>query len=150
MTYSTYLLTVDPCISGTASSINRSILTTYGIAIAYLAWSQDAMWHWHFDSPSNSPSSPFFFYPLVVTLRKGVDSIPSFIRSNHHFVPPIMGDGSINASGKNHKKYRKDKPWDTEDIDHWKQEEWDPSCLKAPFLGNWFVLVRPLTKSLIW
>jgi len=24
---------------------------------------------------------------------------------------------------KNHNKYRKDKPWDTDDIDHWKQEE---------------------------
>lgn len=25
---------------------------------------------------------------------------------------------------KNHNKYRKDKPWDTDDIDHWKVEEW--------------------------
>ena len=25
---------------------------------------------------------------------------------------------------KNHKKYRKDKPWDTDDIDHWKTDEW--------------------------
>lgn len=24
---------------------------------------------------------------------------------------------------KNHKKYRRDKPWDTDDIDHWKVEE---------------------------
>lgn len=29
-----------------------------------------------------------------------------------------------NASGKNHKKYRRDKPWDSADIDHWKIEEW--------------------------
>ena len=35
---------------------------------------------------------------------------------------------------KNHNKYRKEKPWDTDDIDHWKQEEWDPDYLKAPFL----------------
>ncbi len=25
---------------------------------------------------------------------------------------------------KNHNKYRKDKPWDTDDIDHWKIDEW--------------------------
>ena len=47
-----------------------------------------------------------------------------------------MENDGPSAGGKNHKKYRKDKPWDTEDIDHWKQEEWDPSCLKAPFLGT--------------
>lgn len=26
-------------------------------------------------------------------------------------------------AAKNHNKYRKDKPWDSEDIDHWKIEE---------------------------
>jgi len=26
---------------------------------------------------------------------------------------------------KNHNKYRRDKPWDTPDIDHWKNEKWD-------------------------
>tara|TARA_R110002050_G_scaffold34561_1_gene87177 strand:+ start:581 stop:730 length:150 start_codon:yes stop_codon:yes gene_type:complete len=25
-----------------------------------------------------------------------------------------------------HNKYRRDKPWDTPDIDHWKQEKWTP------------------------
>lgn len=30
---------------------------------------------------------------------------------------------------KNHNKYRKDKPWDNEDIDHWKNEEWDDEQL---------------------
>ena len=30
---------------------------------------------------------------------------------------------------KNHKKYRKDKPWDTDDINHWQQEEWNPDDL---------------------
>jgi ribosomal RNA assembly protein len=25
---------------------------------------------------------------------------------------------------KNHNKYRRDKPWDSADIDHWKIEEW--------------------------
>jgi len=39
------------------------------------------------------------------------------------------------ASGvKNHNKYRKDKPWDNEDIDHWKQEEWDDEQLKDNLL----------------
>ena len=45
------------------------------------------------------------------------------------------GDG-LSSSGerKNHKKYRKDKPWDNDDIDHWKIEEWKPDYLKGPFL----------------
>lgn len=28
---------------------------------------------------------------------------------------------------KNHKKYRKDKPWDNDSIDHWKVDEWKPT-----------------------
>lgn len=35
---------------------------------------------------------------------------------------------------KNNKKYRKDKPWDNPEIDHWKVEEWNPSDLKGPLL----------------
>lgn len=35
---------------------------------------------------------------------------------------------------KNHNKYRKDKPWDTEDIDHWKLDEWNPDHLKGNLL----------------
>lgn len=30
---------------------------------------------------------------------------------------------------KNHNKYRKDKPWDSDDINHWKIEEWKPDFL---------------------
>jgi ribosomal RNA assembly protein len=30
------------------------------------------------------------------------------------------------SNAKNHKKYRKDKPWDSESIDHWKIDEWKP------------------------
>lgn len=44
------------------------------------------------------------------------------------------GGLSSSSSGKNHKKYRKDKPWDTDDIDHWKIEEWKVDYLKGPFL----------------
>ena len=29
-----------------------------------------------------------------------------------------------NTNKKNHKKYRRDKPWDSADIDHWKIDEW--------------------------
>jgi ribosomal RNA assembly protein len=29
----------------------------------------------------------------------------------------------------NHKKYRRDKPWDTDDIDHWKIDPWDAKDL---------------------
>jgi ribosomal RNA assembly protein len=35
---------------------------------------------------------------------------------------------------KNHNKYRRDKPWDSADIDHWKIEEWDPENLPTPLL----------------
>ena len=63
-------------------------------------------------------------------------------------LPKEMDESSTNTSGKNHKKYRKDKPWDTEDIDHWKQEEWDPSCLKAPFLGIYDLSYVPASISL--
>lgn len=41
----------------------------------------------------------------------------------------------MTSSGvKNHKKYRKDKPWDTDDIDHWKVEAWQEEDLKGPLL----------------
>ena len=33
---------------------------------------------------------------------------------------------------KNNNKYRKPKPWDTDDIEHWKIDEWKPEFLKAP------------------
>ncbi|GMI11832.1 hypothetical protein TrRE_jg4265 [Triparma retinervis] len=33
---------------------------------------------------------------------------------------------------KNHNKYRKDKPWDNDTIDHWKQEEWKASYMSSP------------------
>ena len=52
-----------------------------------------------------------------------------------------MADNEDNAGAaagappkKNHNKYRRDKPWDHEGIDHWKLEEWKPEYLKAPFL----------------
>jgi ribosomal RNA assembly protein len=35
---------------------------------------------------------------------------------------------------KKNKKYRKDKPWDSADIDHWRVEEWNPDDLKGPLL----------------
>ncbi|CAM9241637.1 unnamed protein product [Ectocarpus fasciculatus] len=38
------------------------------------------------------------------------------------------------TTGKNHKKYRKDKPWDNETIDHWKVEDWNEDDLKGPLL----------------
>ena len=48
------------------------------------------------------------------------------------------GDDGMAASRpsreKNHNKYRKDKPWDNAEIDHWKIEEWNPDELPAPLL----------------
>ncbi|KAG1179819.1 hypothetical protein G6F70_006483 [Rhizopus microsporus] len=34
---------------------------------------------------------------------------------------------------KNNKRFRKDKPWDTDDIDHWKIEEYKPEYTSQPF-----------------
>jgi hypothetical protein len=43
--------------------------------------------------------------------------------------------GPSGGKGKNHNKYRRDKPWDTADIDHWKIDEWKEDDSKAqPFL----------------
>lgn len=38
-----------------------------------------------------------------------------------------------NSGAKNHKKYRRDKPWDV-DVDHWKIEEWNDDNMPAPLL----------------
>jgi len=35
---------------------------------------------------------------------------------------------------KDHNKYRKPKPWDTDDIEHWKVDEWKPEHMPAPLL----------------
>ncbi|KAI9311474.1 ribosomal RNA assembly protein mis3 [Dichotomocladium elegans] len=34
----------------------------------------------------------------------------------------------------NNKRFRKEKPWDTDDIDHWKVEEFKPEEINGPFL----------------
>lgn len=41
---------------------------------------------------------------------------------------------STRTDVKNNKKYRKDKPWDNPEIDHWRLEEWNPNDLKGPLL----------------
>lgn len=38
------------------------------------------------------------------------------------------------VSGKNHNKYRRDKPWDSNDIDHWNVEEWKPEFMPNSLL----------------
>jgi ribosomal RNA assembly protein len=43
--------------------------------------------------------------------------------------------GSIFTMAKNHNKYRKDKPWDNENIDHWKTDEWtEEDKLSTPLM----------------
>jgi ribosomal RNA assembly protein len=37
-----------------------------------------------------------------------------------------------NKEMKNHKKYRRDKPWDNETIDHWKMIKWDKEEHQIP------------------
>ncbi|KAI9281507.1 ribosomal RNA assembly protein mis3 [Sporodiniella umbellata] len=34
---------------------------------------------------------------------------------------------------KNNRRFRKDKPWDTDDIDHWKVDEYKPEHTEKPF-----------------
>lgn len=46
----------------------------------------------------------------------------------------VEGQSSSASGKKNHKKFRRDKPWDNEDIDHWKIEEWNDDDLKGGHL----------------
>ena len=39
-----------------------------------------------------------------------------------------------NGKKKNHSKYRRDKPWDHDGIDHWKKEEWKEGLMKSSLL----------------
>lgn len=47
----------------------------------------------------------------------------------------ITGGGSKGGEGrggvKNHKKYRKDKPWDSASIDHWSIPDWKDDNMKV-------------------
>jgi hypothetical protein len=45
-----------------------------------------------------------------------------------------LSSGDTNTEVKKNKKYRKEKPWDNAEIDHWRVEEWDPENLKGPLL----------------
>ncbi|KAK7231389.1 small subunit processome component [Aureococcus anophagefferens] len=47
------------------------------------------------------------------------------------------GPVQIHAASKHRRprrRYRKDKPWDTDDVDHWKLEEWKPEHSPGAFL----------------
>jgi hypothetical protein len=65
----------------------------------------------------------FIYFPRKNSLKLFID-LPLVV------VFPNMST----PSGKNHKKYRKDKPWDSADIDHWKVDEWKEEDMKAPLL----------------
>lgn len=41
-------------------------------------------------------------------------------------------DNNDDKQVKNHNKYRRDKPWDSEAIDHWKLDSWDPEKDQLP------------------
>ena len=34
------------------------------------------------------------------------------------------------------RRYRKDKPWDTDDIDHWKMDKFEPGDMKSHLLDE--------------
>lgn len=66
-----------------------------------------------------------------VPLRRGPSTAASAIME----LQDESKAGDAPKSGvKNHKKYRRDKPWDSEEIDHWKIEEWKPEHMPAPLL----------------
>ena len=44
--------------------------------------------------------------------------------------PPAAAAGGK----KDHNRYRRDKPWDVDGIEHWKVEEWKPDHMRAPLL----------------
>jgi ribosomal RNA assembly protein len=61
----------------------------------------------------------------------------SALQNKEDIVPANNNDNdnelsSSSASKKNHNKYRKDKPWDTDDIDHWKNIPWDDEKDQLP------------------
>jgi ribosomal RNA assembly protein len=43
-------------------------------------------------------------------------------------------DSSAQPVTKDHNRYRRDKPWDVEGIDHWKKQDWKPEFLNGPLL----------------
>eukprot|EP01138_Halocafeteria_seosinensis_P001197 gb/GECG01001226.1/.p1 GENE.gb/GECG01001226.1/~~gb/GECG01001226.1/.p1 ORF type:complete len:392 (+),score=76.21 gb/GECG01001226.1/:1-1176(+) len=54
------------------------------------------------------------------------------------------GETEQSTKKTGHNKYRRDKPWDSEDIDHWKIEKWDPSEMKHPLLEeSYFATLFP-------
>ncbi|KAH6597399.1 hypothetical protein BASA61_003169 [Batrachochytrium salamandrivorans] len=48
--------------------------------------------------------------------------------------PPLQDEGLPEVSKK--RKHRKPKPWDTDDIDHWKVDEFKPEHNSQPFLAE--------------
>jgi len=46
--------------------------------------------------------------------------------------PEPVAVAATTEAVKNNKKYRKPKPWDTDDIEHWKIDEWKADFMKAP------------------
>lgn len=41
------------------------------------------------------------------------------------------GEEERPREGKNHKKYRKDKPWDDPSVDHWAIPDWKEENMKV-------------------
>ena len=46
----------------------------------------------------------------------------------------ISPQSAPDTGKKKHNKYRRDKPWDHEGIDHWKVEEWKPDYMSGSLL----------------
>ena len=61
------------------------------------------------------------------------DGDPSIFDYNKMASETDIGS-STEPTKKNHSKYRRDKPWDHDGIDHWKTEEWKEGLMKSSLL----------------
>ncbi len=54
--------------------------------------------------------------------------------SEHGSDDGVPGSSGSKLRVQNHKKYRREKPWDHEGINHWEQEEWKLEYMPGPLL----------------
>ncbi len=54
--------------------------------------------------------------------------------SEHGSDDGVTGSSRKKLGVQNHRKYRRDKPWDHEGINHWELEEWKRDYMPGPLL----------------
>jgi ribosomal RNA assembly protein len=75
-----------------------------------------------------SQLAPFFFRN-----HYGIDRKKTIVTMSSSKVQETTHAATDNGTNKkNHNKYRRDKPWDNEEIDHWKVATWDNEADQLP------------------